>query len=131
MTGHIETDKEKRVAQILATDATREQLADALWCAEGCVRSLVERTSLLNDKISKLREELAKWERLAAGIDLPEYPVTQFKPKDLECENAKLREMAVDMYAVISRNNSWWDWARKDTRRFADRMRNLGIEVDG
>lgn len=40
----------------------------------------------------KLREELAKWERLAAGIDLPEYPVTQFKPKDLERENDKLRE---------------------------------------
>jgi len=41
---------------------------------------------------AKLREELAKWERLAAGIDLPEYPVTQFKPKDLERENVKLRE---------------------------------------
>ena len=41
---------------------------------------------------AKLREELAKWERLAAGIDLHEYPVTQFKPKDLERENAKLRE---------------------------------------
>lgn len=41
---------------------------------------------------AKLQEELAKWERLAAGIDLPEYPVTQFKPKDLERENAKLCE---------------------------------------
>jgi FtsZ-binding cell division protein ZapB len=50
-----------------------------------------------NDRLkaenAKLREEIAKWERLAAGIDLPEYPVTQFKPKDLERENAKLREL--------------------------------------
>ena len=48
----------------------------------------------LEDENAKLREELAKWERLADGIDLPEYPVTQFKPKDLERENAKLRELA-------------------------------------
>ena len=46
----------------------------------------------LKAESAKLREELAKWERLAAGIDLPEYPVTQFKPKDLERENAMLRE---------------------------------------
>jgi len=44
---------------------------------------------------AKLREEIAKWERLAAGIDLPDYPVTQFKPKDLERENAKLLKQVV------------------------------------
>lgn len=40
---------------------------------------------------AKLREELEQWHRLTAGIELPEYPITEFKPKDLERENAKLR----------------------------------------
>lgn len=42
---------------------------------------------------AELREELAKWERLIASINLPDYPVSQFVPKDLERENAKLREL--------------------------------------
>lgn len=45
-------------------------------------------------------------------------------------ENAKLRELVREMHATISRNNSWWDCTYKDTRRFADRMRELGAEVD-
>ena len=49
----------------------------------------------------------------------------------LAAENAKLRELVRDMHAVISDRNSWWDCMCKDTRRFADRMRELGIEVDG
>ena len=44
-------------------------------------------------------------------------------------ENAKLRELVRDMHAVISDRNSWWDCMCKDTRRFADRMRELGMEV--
>ena len=51
---------------------------------------------------AKLREELAKWERLAAGIDLPEYPVTQFKPKDLERENAKLQDENARLRSCLS-----------------------------
>lgn len=34
----IETEKGKRIEQILATDVTREQLAEALWCAENSQR---------------------------------------------------------------------------------------------
>lgn len=49
----------------------------------------------------RLRDELAKWERLTANIELPEYPVAQFKPKDLERENAKLRELLKYNGAVI------------------------------
>lgn len=41
---------------------------------------------------AKLREELGQWERLTANIELPTYPVTEFQPKDLERENAMLRE---------------------------------------
>lgn len=54
----------------------------------------MERRKELEDESAKLRDELAKWEQLVVGIDLPEYPVTQFKPKDLERENAKLSELA-------------------------------------
>ena len=69
---------------------------------------------------AKLRKEIAKWERLAAGIDLPEYPVTQFKPKDLERENAKLREL-VDYMTPIA----WYEASERER----DRMREMGIEV--
>ena len=61
-------------------------------------RSRAELIDRLKAENAKLREDLSKWERLAAGIDLPEYPVTQFKPKDLERENAKLRELVRDMW---------------------------------
>lgn len=78
----------------------------------------------------KLREELAKWERLTAGINLPDYPVSQFVPKDIERENAKLRELVQDM---------WSDGMCECDERgacatceygYLDRMRELGIEVD-
>lgn len=46
---------------------------------------------------AKLREELDQWHSLTAGIELPEYPMTQFQPKDLERENAKLREDMEDL----------------------------------
>lgn len=46
----------------------------------------------LAERIVGLEDELTKWERLTAGIELPEYPITQFQPKDLERENAELRE---------------------------------------
>lgn len=34
----LKTEKGKRIEQILATDVTREQLAEALWCAEDSQR---------------------------------------------------------------------------------------------
>lgn len=48
----------------------------------------------------------------------------------LEAERAELRELIQDMYAVISDRNSWWDCMRRDTKHFADHMRELGIEAD-
>ena len=85
---------------------------------------------------AKLREEVEQWHRLTAGIELPEYPITEFKPKDLNRENAKLRELVRAL-----------DWCTEncDTPRACDRcplkqsdilepecevmMRDLGIEV--
>lgn len=49
--------------------------------------------------------------------------------KALENVN-ELQKLCRDMYAVISDRNSWWDCMRRDTRCFADRMHELGIEVE-
>jgi hypothetical protein len=87
---------------------------------------------------TKLREELAKWERLAAGIDIPEYPVTQFEPKDLERENEKLRDMVRDMWngmCARAECRHCEHYELRDRQRFVGecefhrRMRELGIEV--
>ena len=112
--GRIETDREKRVAQILATDTTREQLADALWCAEDCVRHLVERTSLLNDKISKLRTEFDKMDKWHSAELMAETD-----------ENRKLRELVTDLWEYIYIGTS------QDGQSLHDRTRELGIEVGG
>jgi len=102
------------------------------WISQLCD----ELNKQLKTENAKLREELAKWERLAAGIDLPEYPVTQFIPKDLERENSKLRELVADMLVCVSEGD--WDcsdcprYARCDegVSEFIDRARELGVGAD-
>lgn len=104
---------------------------------------------------AKLREELAKWERLAAGIDLHEYPVTQFKPKDLERENAELQDENARLRSCLSDDvenarmimdenaklrelvrDMWHEGAFApgacyvETDRLEERTRELGVEVD-
>ena len=54
-------------------------------------RGLLARLERLEAENDELRKELAQWERLTAGIKLPEHPITVFQPKDIEHENAKLR----------------------------------------
>lgn len=49
--------------------------------------------------------------------------------KRLKDENAKLRELAKEMYCVISENNSWWDFRRDETKAFYCQLHKLGIEV--
>lgn len=90
---------------------------------------------------ARLREELAQWERLTAGIELPEYPITQFQPKDLERENAKLRELVRELWEGY-KDPPCEDCPYKDTPTCADcsicareatvidRMRELRVGVD-
>ena len=54
-------------------------------------------TSVLLD-VADMLDELELWHRLTAGIELPEYQTAQFQPKDLERENAKLRELCCEMF---------------------------------
>jgi hypothetical protein len=44
-------------------------------------------------------------------------------------ENAKLRELCVEMWAVILDRNTWWDWNSEDTKRFARLLIELGVEL--
>ena len=80
---------------------------------------------------AKLREELDQWHSLTAGIELPEYPITEFQPKDLERENAKLRELVRDMWEFEcgpnSGANSAAEWA-EIADALHDRMRELGVD---
>ena len=49
--------------------------------------------------------------------------------QDLTAKNEQLQELVQEMYKVIKERNSWWDCMSRDTKRFADRMRELGVDV--
>ena len=82
---------------------------------------------------AKLKQEIERWHRLTAGIELPEYPITEFKPKDIERENAKLRELLRDMLMSPQEycekyGIEYEGWSSADDH-IDDRMQELGIEV--
>jgi hypothetical protein len=52
----LEPDKDKRVAQILATDVTREQLAEDVWSMERIHATQHDLIMELMDRNAKLRE---------------------------------------------------------------------------
>ena len=111
--------------EVLMTDEQLQRIHDIEYSCDSRAE-LAERIVGLEDKNAKLREELAQWERLTAGIELPEYPISQFQPKDLERENAKLRELVADTYQAFQRVIP--DGHRLDLEQ---RMRELRVEVDG
>lgn len=84
-----------------AKEAKDWQLVEWLRLARGgasAARWYTQKFDKLKAENDKLRDELDQWHNLTAGINLPEHPITQFKPKDLERENTKLRELVKDMY---------------------------------
>ena len=74
---------------------------------------------------AKLREEIQCWEQLTANIELPEYPVTEFVPKDIERENAKLRDLVADVWHLVKPSPGCRYTA------VLERIEELGIEVGG
>jgi len=90
------------------------------------VKDHIERLESENEE---LRNELGQWERLTANVELPEYPVTQFVPKDLERENAKLRALVrkllwgYDHDLPPADTLTWWGGV-------LTQLRELGIEED-
>lgn len=103
--------------------------------------ALCRRIDELCAEVERLRNELAKWERLTDGIDLPEYPVSQFVPKDLERENAKLREILKSLmmgtYAELCAGRGESDckecsmYHGEDECTVANAMELLGIDMYG
>lgn len=78
----------------------------------------------LEKENAKLRDELKQWERLADGIELPEYPITQFEPKDLERENKELRKVCLDLYSHLLEFGCMPNTHKAD---FLPELRELGI----
>lgn len=54
------TDKDERIAQILETDVTREQLAEVVWSMERGYAGHVELIKELMDERAALRSEMAE-----------------------------------------------------------------------
>ena len=57
MTGRVATERDERVAQILATSISREQLAEAMWCAEDTIRRRDDYEAWLRAELDELRSE--------------------------------------------------------------------------
>ena len=95
-----------------------------------------EQNAKLRDRITHLEADRRELEKRLASLESTHEVLADFDGDlEQECadfivENRKLRELVRDMHAVISDRNSWWDCMCKDTRRFADRMRELGVEVE-
>lgn len=87
------------------TDLDPTTLAASLrrMAGDGSVEWVHEpmQTCVLLDMADML-DELELWHRLTAGIKFSEYPMTQFRPKDLERENAKLKELARDYESLTA-----------------------------
>ena len=90
----------------------------------------------LHAENEELRRELDQWHRLTAGIELPEYPITEFQPKDLERENAKLRELVRDMWFGLycptepGEGCSQCSFNKNGECFFEQRMCELGVEAE-
>jgi hypothetical protein len=72
----METEKGKRMDQILATGVTREELAEALWCAESSVRMWNECADALRNENAELRKllvgaykDMDEWQKVIASSD--------------------------------------------------------------
>lgn len=98
--GMMETEKGKRIEQILTTDVTREQLAEALWCTESSLRM---------------------WHGCAE-----ENRSLRLKA---EAENAKLRELVRDALTTISWCTIDCCPSDNKKRELNERAHELGIEV--
>lgn len=107
--------------------------SDALIDALGRdVDRLGESIDKLREENAILRDELDQWHRLTAGIELPEYPITEFKPKDLERENAKLRKLCAEMYPYAKAYLQEWRIVGYIDSKSYDwflQLRKLGVEV--
>ena len=112
------------------TDKQRQRIHDIEYSCES--------REELAERIVALEDELAQWERLTAGVELPDYPITEFQPKDLERENAKLRELITFYLGCLTKGHVNCDscaFSGEDKcdrgRKVIESAQQVGIEVDG
>lgn len=104
----METKKARRIEQILATDITIEQLAEALWCAEDGVRRWSGCAKALRADNAKLRET----------VHILAYCMNTENNKGCDgcAMNGKDMRVSIPESLVC-------DW-------LAERLREVGVEVD-
>ncbi len=101
------------------------------WVMEPIQADVLRDVADMLDENAKLHGELEQWHSLTANIELPEYPVTQFQPKDLERENAKLRELVRDMYKSMDVSCQFGHAIPAGTMaHIKNRVIGLGVEVE-
>lgn len=98
--------------------------------------SAKQRSDRLVDENDKLRAENAK---LRAELESVGSAAYLYGHKDLKAENVKLRELCRDLWKDALQFDGFWDYVYDDGTNYRDdelphyqeRMRELGIEVDG
>lgn len=101
--------------------------------------SLVAYVNQLESENERMREELESWHRITAGIELSDYPVTVFEPRDAERENELLREkvrrqadeLDSTRRALERRNGELRPWKRQAERLVAEnaKLRELLLYI--
>lgn len=101
---------------------------DASEVSRNCVSHYEARQQFLRDSEDEFHRRQNDWQRinqLERALD-----ASTARVDELCKENEKLRGLVRDMHETIEAQNTWWDASAKDSKRYADRMRELGVEVE-
>lgn len=123
--------------QTFVPEVENDRLREVVSDGEENARLILHESRMLQAENAQLKQEIEQWHRLTAGIELPEYPITEFKPKDIERENAKLRELLTDYFNAPCVECNPWDEGWQGCKHcdsgncnLAVRALKLGVEVD-
>ena len=94
----LEPDKDKRVAQILATDVTREQLAEVVWSMERMHATQHDLIMELMNRNAKLRELAIGQHKLTNAVYRYWAGIHTFRQfSDMMAESAKVNRLFGDL----------------------------------
>lgn len=117
-----------------------EAIAHAEWCADNSCGECADEHRQLAEWLRELKDLRRKREILKAhGVEIVDavaggyevYNELQRTVYKVKGENERLKELCVEMWAVIFKNNTWWDWNNGDTKRFARLLLEMGVQLDG
>lgn len=94
----LETEKGKRMEQVLATGMSREELAEVLWCTEDKLRAWNECANELRKVNSELEAENAKLRELCSELYKKYWDVEGefFIDPEMDALEEKLRELGIE-----------------------------------